>query len=108
MSSRSIHEPAPPDASPGPAVKFSGAVLVCGDCEERGSGPKKLHAKDARKTLKRELVGGARLRTRVVQTSCLGLCPKKALTLVAIQPGAPLRAAAVKSEADVAAFAAAV
>ena len=101
------------DASPDPdllvpvVVKFAGAVLVCGDCERRGSGPKKLRAKEVRKTLKRKL-GNARFRLRIVQSSCLGLCPKKAMTLLAIQPETPLLAAEVKSEAEVAAFSATV
>lgn len=87
-------------------VKFRGAVLVCGDCEERSSGPKKLRARDVRKQLKHDL-GAARFKLRVVQTSCLGLCPKKAMALVALAGGAPALAAEAKSTDDVAAFAAA-
>ncbi len=84
-------------------MKFGGAVLVCGDCEERGSGPKKLRAREVRKDLKRHL-GGVRFKVRVVESSCLGLCPKKALALAALG-GAPPMAAEVRTDDDVAAFA---
>lgn len=103
MSHASI-DSAAPAAVP---VKFSGAVLVCGDCEHRGSGPKKLRAGEVRKALKREL-GGARFKTRIVQSSCLGLCPRKAMALAAIQPGVAVLAAEVRTEAQVEAFAGAV
>ncbi len=88
-------------------VKFRGAVLVCGDCEKRSSGPKKLRAKDLRKDLKRQL-GPARHQLRIVQTSCLGLCPKKAIALAALAPEQSAIAAEVKTQAEAAAFAAAV
>ena len=100
--------PATATSAPPPVrVKFGGVVLVCAECEKRGSGPSKLRAKDVRKSLKKHL-GPARHVLRVVQSSCLGLCPKKAIALVAAGAGAPLRAAEVKSEADAAAFAAAI
>ncbi len=92
-------------AAPLVKAKFSGVVLVCGECEKRGSGPSKLRAKDVRKTLKKQL-GPARHVLRVLQSSCLGLCPKKAIALAAAAPGAALVAAEVKTEADAAAFAA--
>ncbi|RZI63804.1 MAG: hypothetical protein EOP80_21825 [Variovorax sp.] len=87
-------------------VKFRGAVLVCGDCQHRGSGPKKLRARDVRKLLKHDL-GSARFKLRVVESSCLGLCPKKAMALVALAGKAPALAAEARSADDVAAFAAA-
>lgn len=87
-------------------VKFRGAVLVCGDCEDRSSGPRKLRARDVRKLLKQNL-GAARFKLRVVESSCLGLCPKKAMALVALAGGARALAAEVRSTDDVAAFAAA-
>lgn len=95
------------DPTPLVNVKFRGAVLVCGDCEARSSGPKKLRARDVRKQLKGEL-GAARFRLRVVQSSCLGLCPKKAMAVVAV--GAADRAVAgeLRSGKDVAGFAVAV
>ncbi|MET0540361.1 MAG: hypothetical protein ABWZ88_01260 [Variovorax sp.] len=87
-----------------PKVKFSAAVLVCGQCEERSSGPKKLRARDVRKELKGSL-GSARFRLRVVESSCLGLCPKKAIAVVAVGATAAPYAAEIGSGAEVAAFA---
>ncbi len=89
------------------ALKFAGAVLVCGDCEERSSGPKKLRAREVRKLLKHEL-GDARFKLRVLQSTCLGLCPKKAMALVALSARMPPLAAEVQTEAEAAAFAASV
>lgn len=97
------------------SVKFTGAVLVCGDCEDRSDGPRKLCARDVRKALKRELASAgkhaekgsgndARFRLRIVQCSCLGLCPKKAMAVVGLQSAVPLLAAEIKSEAEVGAF----
>jgi len=117
MSSKSLFDPLDPTHAALPTgelatvdVKFSGAVLVCGDCEDRGDGPRKLCARDVRKALKREIAShkdgkDARFRLRIVQCSCLGLCPKKAMALVAVRSGsdAPL-AAEVKSTGEVSAF----
>ncbi|MGJ7497078.1 hypothetical protein ACSFA8_18600 [Variovorax sp. RT4R15] len=94
----------PHDTAPLVSVKFSGAVLVCGDCEERSSGPKKLRAREVRKELKHSL-GDARFKLRVVESSCLGLCPKKAMALMAIGAKVQPLAAEVRNEADVSAFA---
>jgi len=117
MSSKNLPDPLDTTRSPVPShplatvnVKFTGAVLVCGDCEDRGDGPRKLCARDARKALKREIAShkagkDARFKLRIVQCSCLGLCPKKAMALVAVRSGsdAPL-AAEVKTIDDVNAF----
>jgi hypothetical protein len=88
-------------------LKFGGVVLVCGDCEERSSGPKRLRAREVRKDLKGAL-GSARFKLRVLQSSCLGLCPKKAMALAALGTGAQPMAAEVKTGGDIAEFAAAV
>ena len=85
-------------------LKFDGAVLVCAECEKRGDGPKKLEARDVRKALKHNL-GEARFKLRVVQTSCLGLCPKKAIALAALGPGTKPLGAAVCDAEEAAAFA---
>jgi len=89
-------------------VKFTGVVLVCGDCEARGNGPRKLRARDVRKALKREIHGhedakAARCRLRIVQCGCLGLCPKKALALVAVGCASQAPMAVVATSADEAA-----
>ena len=86
------------------SLKFAGAVLVCGECEERSDGPKKLAARDVRKALKHNL-GEARFKLRVVQSSCLGLCPKKAIALAALGPGTHPLGAAVCDAQEAAAFA---
>jgi hypothetical protein len=85
-------------------TKLSGVVLVCGDCEERSDGPTKLNARQVRKELKRDLVHVPG-RLRVVQSSCLGLCPKKAMALVAVAQGRAPLAAEVCRDDDVEAFA---
>jgi hypothetical protein len=80
-------------------------VLVCRHCERRSSGPTKLRAKEVRKQLKHEL-GHARFKSRVLETSCLGLCPKKALAMAAIGDETAPLAVEVCRSSDVAAFAA--
>jgi hypothetical protein len=94
-------------AAPLTEVKFSGVVLVCGECERRSNGPSKLGARQVRKTLKRDLLQ-VPVRLRVVQSSCLGLCPKKSMALAAVAAGRPLLAAEVRSDDEVEAFAAAL
>jgi hypothetical protein len=89
-------------------VKFTGVVLVCGDCEARGNGPRKLRARDVRKALKREIHShddgkAARCGLRIVQSACLGLCPKKALTLVAVRCASETPLAVAATSADEAA-----
>jgi hypothetical protein len=79
--------------------KFGGVVMVCGDCERRGNGPSKLRAREVRKQFKHGM-GNLPVRLRVVQCSCLGLCPKKALAVAAMAHGEPVRAAEVCSEND--------
>lgn len=79
---------------------FHGVLLVCRECEKRGSGPKDLRSKDVRKVA-RQCVKAERGRVRVVTSSCLGPCPKKAMTVafVASDPAAS-RMAAVADEAQ--------
>lgn len=87
-------------------VKFGGVVMVCGECEDRSNGPK-FKAKTVRKELKRGLVQSP-VRLRIVECSCLGLCPKKALAVTAVAAGRPVMAAVLHSEEDAAALAATV
>lgn len=86
-------------------AKFDGLVLVCGQCEKRSSGPSKLTAKDARKSLKGAL-GAQGTRMRIVQSSCLGLCPKKSIAVAAAGQGTPSMLAEVRNERDLKAVAA--
>ncbi len=100
------HKPSPPaaDSSLLVKVKFGGVVAVCSDCEDRSSGPSKLKAKTVRKELKRGLVQSP-VRMRIVESSCLGLCPKKAIAVAAIASGRPLMAAEVHDDEEAAALA---
>ena len=86
-------------------TRYAGAVLVCEKCEKRDKGPKKLTTKALRSEL-RQALGGGRTRLRIVQTSCLGLCPKKAIAVAAVTPEAGSVLAAVKRKRDVPALAA--
>ena len=81
-------------------AKFQGLVLICGKCEKRSSGPRKLTSKEARKTIKSAL-GAQKTRLRIVQSSCLGLCPKKAIAIAAAAMDTPALLAAVHDEAEV-------
>lgn len=85
-------------------TKLAGVVLVCGDCEERKDGPARLRARQVRKDLKHDL-SHLPVRLRVVQCSCLGLCPKKAMALAAMAQGHAPLAAEVCHDDDVQAFA---
>jgi predicted metal-binding protein len=79
---------------------WQGVVLVCGECERRKDGPGHLSAKHVRKLLKREL-RGVKPSLRIVETSCMGTCPKKALMLAALRSGEPLAASAVTGDDEV-------
>lgn len=102
--------PAPNDAhdalSP-PFVKtrYSGAVMVCEECQKRDNGPSRLTAKEVRKAFKHAL-GDARRHLRLVESSCLGLCPKKAIAVAAVAVGGPALLAEIHREEDVATVAA--
>ena len=91
-------------AAPFVKPKFGGLLLVCGDCQERSSGPTKHSAKEWRSELKKAL-GNQPPRWRVVQCSCLGLCPRKATAIAAATTGGPVRLAAVRRKDDLQAFA---
>jgi predicted metal-binding protein len=94
------------DKHDSPLVKpgFAGVALVCGDCQQRSNGPSGLKAKDVRSRLKSEL-RHAPVRLRVVECSCLGLCPKKAIA-AAVAAGGKLVAAEIHSEKEAEAAAA--
>ncbi len=102
-----LHQPAPVLAELQPPfvkTRYSGAVMICGECQKRDNGPSKLTAKDVRKDLKHAL-GEARHHLRLVQSSCLGLCPKKAIAVAAVAVGGPALLAEIQREEDVAAVA---
>lgn len=75
-------------------------VVVCKDCQKRGSGPKRLKAKEvvreARVALKAE-----RPRPRVVLSGCLGLCPKRAIAVARVDAADGARIVGVAEAAGV-------
>ncbi|MES2187064.1 MAG: hypothetical protein V4505_21130 [Pseudomonadota bacterium] len=79
-------------------------VLVCKDCRKRSSGPELKTRKLA--VGLRSLAKDSKLKARVVTTSCLGLCPKKATAVVLVPRGEALRAMAVVSLSQVEDFSA--
>ena len=95
------------DAPIAPFVKpkFGGLLAVCSDCEKRSSGPKKHSAKALRGELKKAL-GNQPQRWRVVECSCLGLCPRKATAVVAAAAHTPVRLATLRRKSDLRTFAA--
>ncbi len=65
---------------------WKSVVLVCRSCEKRSKGPKKISARDVAKQLARACRDAKVPRARVVLTSCMGVCPKKAFTVAAAAP----------------------
>lgn len=78
------------------ACRWDAVVLVCRQCRQRGSGPDKLKTKEVAGALRRALKQ-APARPRVVLTQCLGLCPKRAMTVAHIGPDQPASLWAVRS-----------
>jgi hypothetical protein len=70
--------------------------LVCKDCRRRKDGPKHLKARALAKEIKHQTKDSAP-GARIVLTTCLKLCPKKATSVAFIGPLAKPRIAAVKS-----------
>ena len=72
---------------------WAAVVLVCRDCRKRGSGPADIKLKVALHEARRA-IRQTGMRGRVVSSSCLGLCPKRALAVAwAGVQGAPTIAA---------------
>ncbi len=80
-----------PDPVPAP---WQNVALVCRKCTKKlhgGFGPKLKQ--DLSKVLRDELKQEGRRRAlRIIEVGCLGLCPKRAVTLVAPGRGDQLRA----------------
>lgn len=91
-------------ASPFVKAKFDALLMVCSRCAERSSGPSKRKAKKLPGDFKKAL-GAERPRFRIVETSCLGLCPKKATGVAAATGDGPLQLAAVVGKSDIQAVA---
>jgi predicted metal-binding protein len=59
------------------APAWDAVLLVCRECRKRGNGPREPKPKQLVQALKHS-VREQRPRPRVLLTSCLGLCPKRA------------------------------
>ncbi len=55
--------------------------MVCKACEKRSRAPKKFSAKVLAKSISPALREARVPKTRFVYTSCMGLCPKKAIAV---------------------------
>ena len=91
-------------ASPFVKAKFDALLMVCSRCAERSSGPSKRKATKLPGDFKKAL-GAERPRFRIVESSCLGLCPKKATAVAAATGDGPLQLAAVGGKSDIQAMA---
>ncbi len=72
------------------ATPWKTIVLVCGKCARKLDGGYGPEGKDTlRSTLRAELKGrGHGREVRIIETRCMGICPKKAVTMVnASKPG---------------------
>jgi predicted metal-binding protein len=80
--------------------KWDAVFLVCRECHKRGSGPKDSKPKEFVTTLRKH---AGQPRPRVVETGCLGLCPKRATAVAVAGGGNATRIVAVKSKKQLAA-----
>jgi predicted metal-binding protein len=71
--------------------------LVCKDCRRRKDGPKHLKARALAKEIKHQVKDSVPGGARIVLTSCLKLCPKKATSVAFVGPLAKPRITAIKS-----------
>ena len=77
--------------------RWQTVVLVCGRCRRRNDGEVDLKTREVVRAMARGL--GSRS-VRVVKSSCLGLCPKRAIA-VGIAGAEPARAAILRTGQDV-------
>lgn len=71
--------------------------LVCKDCRRRKNGPKNVKPKELAKEIKHQ-VKDTEPKARIVLTTCLKLCAKKATSVAVVGIGIGPRIAAVKSK----------
>jgi hypothetical protein len=81
--------------------RWDTVFLVCKQCRKRSNGPEHLKTKALARTL-RAATREQRPRPRIVMTSCLGLCPKRAIALAYVGMQARPRILAIKSSARLA------
>lgn len=82
------------------AARFGAVYLVCKACGKRGSGPKKLKPKEVAGLVRRASRSDA-VRPRVVLTTCLGLCPKKATAVARVAKDSVTRIVAITERNEV-------
>ena len=80
-------EAAAPDTPERLRSRLKSIVLVCEACPRRSKGPKRIGAKRVAKALRGACRDAGVAKPRIVLTSCLGACPKKAFTVAATGPG---------------------
>lgn len=90
------------DPSAARPLRWQAVLLVCKDCVDRGSGPKKSGAAKALMPALRQATRRGPVRTRVFPTGCLGLCPKRATAVARLGQGEPARIVAIRSRNTVA------
>lgn len=78
-------------------------LMICKACEKRSKAPKKFGAKRLAKTLSQALRAAKQPKTRVVYTSCMGLCPKQAIAVGAAGGDGPVKLVAWRKADDAAA-----
>lgn len=82
--------PATPEASLGKDVprvlppRWRSLLLVCGECEDRGKGPKAGTARKIGKEIAVACRAAGLPRPRRIVTDCMGACPKKACTVAGV------------------------
>lgn len=100
--SRLTHQPPALATAPRLLTRWDTAVLVCTKCRKRAGCGKSLSAKKLAAGIRGELKAQGR-RGRVIGVPCLGLCPKRAVAVVAVGPAAGPRAYAISEAAGSAA-----
>ena len=75
-------------------------ALVCGACEKRSKGPKPGTTKRVTKALRSASRSAGVGKVRIVVTSCLGACPKKAVTVAAPGPAGDVVMLACRRDGD--------
>ena len=106
-----MNEPTPtpiPTPTPTPATDailtlrpgWKQIVMVCKACEKRSKGPKKFGARKVARALSSALRQARQPKTRIVQTTCLGLCPKQAVAVAAAAPAGAMHVIAWRKADD--------
>ena len=84
--------------------RWNALIVVCKDCAKRDQGPKHLSTKDAVRAL-RDGLQQARSGARVVKAGCVGICPRRAITVTHLGPSGGPEVVAIDSADQALAFA---